>query len=188
MAKTKSEARNFSAESVTLENAKTTFVDALKATKRAGVDKLLDFLEKHSFFAVPAGAEFGIEHENREGGALRHALNVYTRMMLLLSQESTLLEANSKAKAEMSSSEMCASAAIVSLLHDICDVSRIGYGHGEESVYVLNSFIKLSREECFAIRFHGETTAEAKAALANYPLAMLLHTADEQAVYLDEKV
>lgn len=191
MAKNKTmEARNFSAANMTLESCKKSFTDALKATKRPGVDKLLDFLEKRKFFSAPAGSEFGVEHENREGGALRHAMNVYTRILLLLSQEKTLFtgDGDNVAKDLFNSEEMLTGAVIVSLLHDICDVSCIGYGHGEESVYVLSGFMKLTREECFAIRYHGEDTPEARAAFAKYPLALLLHNAEEQAIFFDEAV
>ena len=70
----------------------------------------------------------------------------------------------------------------------------IPYGHGEKSVYVVSSFMKLSGEESMAIRWHmGFTDNDFRAggqnvgkAFEKYPLALLLHLADLQATYLDE--
>ena len=66
------------------------------------------------------------------------------------------------------------------------------YGHGEKSVYIVSSFMKLTREEAFAIRYHmgpwmdGEQR-NAGDAFAMYPLALLTHFADMAATNLDEK-
>lgn len=68
---------------------------------------------------------------------------------------------------------------------------RLPYGHGEKSVYIISGFMKLSREEAMAIRWHmgpwqdGEKQ-EAGTAFGMYPLAALTHIADMQASYLDE--
>ena len=67
----------------------------------------------------------------------------------------------------------------------------LAYGHGEKSVYVISGFMKLSREEAFAIRFHmgpwqdGEKQNAGKA-FETFSLALLMHIADMQATYLDE--
>lgn len=68
------------------------------------------------------------------------------------------------------------------------------YGHGEKSVYIISAFMKLSREEAMAIRWHmGFSNNDFKAggysvgsAFEKYPLALLTHIADLQATYLDE--
>ena len=66
------------------------------------------------------------------------------------------------------------------------------YGHGEKSAYIVNGFMKLTREEAFAIRFHmgawndGEKQNASKA-FEMYELAILLHMADELATFVDEK-
>lgn len=70
------------------------------------------------------------------------------------------------------------------------------YGHGEKSVYILSGFIKLTRVEAMAINWHmGGFDYRVKGgsyALSDvfysYPVALLLHNADMQASYLDEKV
>ena len=67
----------------------------------------------------------------------------------------------------------------------------IPYGHGEKSVYIISSFMKLSQEEAFAIRSHmgawqhGEES-NAAAAFDKFPLALLAHLADAMATNLDE--
>lgn len=69
---------------------------------------------------------------------------------------------------------------------------QLPYGHGEKSVYIISGFMKLSREEAFAIRFHmgawqdGEKQ-NAGNAFNMFPLAVMTHVADMQASYLDEK-
>jgi len=66
------------------------------------------------------------------------------------------------------------------------------YGHGEKSVYIISSFMKLTRDEAFAIRFHmgswndGEKNNASKAFEMN-ELALLVHMADEFATFVDEK-
>ena len=65
------------------------------------------------------------------------------------------------------------------------------YGHGEKSVYIASAFMKLTREEAVAIRFHmgpwqdGEKQNAGKA-FEQCSLAALLHIADMMATYLDE--
>lgn len=110
--------------------------------------------------------------------------------------------------------------AICALLHDVCKVNfytmemrnrknehgvweqhpfyvvndQLPYGHGEKSVYIISGFMRLTREESMAIRWHmggfddsvkGGSFAMS-AAFSQYKLALLLHLADMQATYLDE--
>lgn len=69
---------------------------------------------------------------------------------------------------------------------------QLPYGHGEKSVYIISGFMKLSRAEAFAIRFHmgawqdGEKQSAGNA-FNMFPLAVMTHLADMQASYLDEK-
>ena len=65
------------------------------------------------------------------------------------------------------------------------------YGHGEKSVYILSGFMRLSREEAFAIRFHmGFSGQEDKGsvgkAFEKFPLAFALSVADMEATYFLE--
>ena len=71
---------------------------------------------------------------------------------------------------------------------------QLPYGHGEKSVYIISGFMRLSREEAMAIRWHmGGFDDSVKVgsfalsgAFERYPLAVHLHVADLQATYLDE--
>ena len=46
------------------------FIELLRSTKREGIEKLIDFLEKTDFFTAPASTRF---HSSYEGGLLRCA-------------------------------------------------------------------------------------------------------------------
>ena len=108
--------------------------------------------------------------------------------------------------------------ALISLLHDICKVNfyktdyrnakndrgvwekvpyytiddTLPYGHGEKSVYIITGFMRLTREEAFAIRFHmGFSGTEdinlVGRAFEKFPLAYALHAADMEASYFLER-
>lgn len=69
---------------------------------------------------------------------------------------------------------------------------QMPYGHGDKSVYIVSGFMKLSREEAFAIRFHMGTWQDGEKqnvgnAFNMFPLAVMMHLADMQATYFDEK-
>lgn len=175
---------------------------------RDGADKLLDFLEnKSDFFTAPASTRY---HNAFEGGLLRHSLNVYKCLVAYLERERV------KETYKLSVSEE--TAAIVALLHDLCKVNTyrvsyrnakndqtgqwekvpyyeihdtLPYGHGEKSVYMISGFMRLSREEAMAIRWHmGFSGIEDKntigRALEQFPLAFALSVADMEASYFLE--
>lgn len=174
---------------------------------RDGSDKLLEFLEKSDFFTAPASTRY---HGAYEGGLLRHSLNVYECLTEYLARERV------RKKYELNVSEE--SAAIAALLHDICKVNfytismrnskneqtgqwekvpyyaindTLPYGHGEKSVYMISGFMRLTREEAMAIRWHmGFSGIEDKntigKALEMYPLAFALSVADMEASYFLE--
>jgi hypothetical protein len=65
------------------------------------------------------------------------------------------------------------------------------YGHGEKSVYIVNGYLRLTREEAFAIRYHmGFSGNEDKGQVGNafqmFPLAFALSVADMEATYFLE--
>lgn len=176
--------------------------------KREGADKLLDFLEnKSDFFTAPASTRY---HNAFEGGLLRHSLNVYKCLVAYLERGRVKEMYKLGASAE--------TAAIVALLHDLCKVNiyhvsyrnakndktgqwekvpfyeirdNLPYGHGEKSVYMISGFMRLTREEAMAIRWHmGFSGTEDKntigRALEKYPLAFALSVADMEASYFLE--
>ena len=176
--------------------------------KREGAYKLLDFLEnKSDFFTAPASTRY---HNAFEGGLLRHSLNVYKCLVAYLERGRVKDMYKLEASAE--------TAAIVALLHDLCKVNiyrvsyrnskndktgqwekvpyyeihdNLPYGHGEKSVYMISGFMRLTREEAMAIRWHmGFSGTEDKntigRALEKYPLAFALSVADMEASYFLE--
>ena len=65
------------------------------------------------------------------------------------------------------------------------------YGHGEKSVYIISGFMKLTRQEAMAIRWHmgfsgNEDSRLVGQALEQYPLAFALSVADMEATYFLE--
>ncbi len=177
--------------------------------KREGADKLLDYLLSPSsdFFTAPASARF---HGAYKGGLLEHSLNVYDCLCDYLERQ--------RVKTDYGMNYSEESIAIVSLLHDLCKVDcykegarnvkgpdgvwksvptyefsdNLPYGHGEKSVYIITGFMKLTREEAFAIRYHmgfSSATDDARnvgSAFEMFPLAFALSTADMEATYFIE--
>lgn len=174
---------------------------------REGSDKLLEYLEKSDFFTAPASTRF---HGSYPGGLVEHCLNVYDCLKDYVERPRTREVYNLEASPE--------SVAITALLHDLCKVNcyrqsvrnvkgpdgvwqqvpsydyadSLPYGHGEKSVYIINGFIRLSREEAFAIRFHmGFSGIEDKRmisdAMEKFPLALALSIADMEAAFFMEK-
>lgn len=190
------------------KTAKVEYMDLFKSTiKREGADKLLDFMEnKCDFFTAPASSRF---HNSCEGGLCQHSLNVYYCLKEYFKNPFI-----SETLGQTYSDETIA---VVALLHDFCKVNnytvdyknvknesgvwervpyyktddKLPYGHGEKSVYMLNGFISLTREEAMAIRWHmGFADTDNKnfvgQAFEMFPLAFALSTADMQATYYVE--
>ena len=185
---------------------------------RPGADKFLEWLKKTDFFTAPASTRY---HLCEPGGLVAHSVYVYERLRELYQFEKARnlkeQEASAAAQAGLTDGEE-ETIAICGLLHDICKVNfykpgtrnvknedtgkwekvpcytiedQLPYGHGEKSVYIISGFMRLSREEAMAIRFHmgswqdGEKQ-NAGAAFGMYRLSVLTHIADMQATYLDE--
>jgi len=188
--------------------AKEEFLEIFRANiTRDGADQLLNYLEnKSDFFTAPASARY---HGAYAGGLCEHSLNVYHCLVDYLARERVQELYGLEYSAE--------SVAIVALLHDACKIGcyKLGtrnvkgpdgkwqsvpsytfddplpYGHGEKSVYIVNGFIRLSREEAMAIRWHmgfsgPEDNKLVGQALQQYPLAFALATADMEASYFLE--
>ncbi|MBQ3554406.1 MAG: HD domain-containing protein [Clostridia bacterium] len=175
---------------------------------REGADKLLDYLMSGAsdFFSAPASTRF---HGSYAGGLLEHSLNVYDCLKDYVERP--------RVKEQYGFSCTEESLAIVSLLHDLCKINcyhrgtrnvkdkdgkwqtvdtyefcdDMPYGHGEKSVYIISGFMRLTREEAFAIRYHmgfsgEENVRNVGAAFEMYPLAFALSTADMEATYFIE--
>ena len=183
------------------------FIDLYKThIRREGADKLLEYLDSPAsdFFTAPASTKF---HNNVKGGLLQHSLNVYDCLV-------SYFESERRTKLLGLEDVSDETLAVVALLHDLCKVNvykettrnqkdasgvwrqvpyyefkdELPYGHGEKSVYIISGFMRLSREEAFAIRYHmGFSTEDdarnVGAAFEMFPLALALSIADTEATY-----
>lgn len=178
---------------------------------RPGADKLLNYLlsENSDFFVAPASTRYHLAYE---GGLCEHSIHVYECLKDYLERNRVRNEYGLEYPDE--------SIAIVSLLHDICKVNlyaveyrnakndetgqwekvpfykyndTLPYGHGEKSVYIVSSYMRLTREEAMAIRWHMGFSGEENVntigkALEMYPLALATHIADmESTFYIEGK-
>lgn len=175
---------------------------------REGSERLLDWLKKSDFFVAPASTRF---HSSTEGGLCEHSVKAYYRFMQNVEMEY---------EGDWENVISPESVAIIALLHDVCKVDmykveyrnvkkdgvwesvpyytvddKLPYGHGEKSVYILSSFLRLTREEAMAINWHmGAFDERVKGgsyslsqAFNMHPVALLFHISDMQTSYLDEK-
>ena len=177
--------------------------------KREGSEKLLSYLtDGCDFFTAPASARF---HSSYAGGLCKHSVNVYECLADYLKRDRVKEMYNLNVSDE--------TVAIVSLLHDVCKINtykpstrnvkdangvwhqvpsfsyddRLPYGHGEKSVYIISGYMRLTREESFAIRYHmgfsgNEDKGNVGSAFEMFPLAFALSTADMAATYFLEPV
>lgn len=146
------------------------FIEIFKNNiKRDGSQNLLDWLEKTDFFIAPSSTRF---HGNYQGGLVEHSVNVYNSLKMLVDQYKKQFPNYNISEETI---------AITSLLHDLCKTNfyvkgfrnvkneetglwekkeiytvddKLCMGHGEGSVYMIQSFMKLTREEALAIRWH----------------------------------
>ena len=68
---------------------------------------------------------------------------------------------------------------------------KLPYGHGEKSVYIISGYMKLTREEAFAIRYHmgfsgTDDARNVSSAFEMFPLAYALSVADSEATFFVE--
>ena len=176
---------------------------------REGSEELLDYLmNKSDFFTAPASARF---HGSYVGGLCDHSVNVFRCLEAYLDRP--------RARDVYGLDYDMESVAIVALLHDLCKVGcykagtrnvknettgqwekvptffnedKQPYGPGEKRVYISSGYMRLSRDEAMAIRWHmgfsgPEDERVVGQALQQYPLAFALATADMEAAYFLEQ-
>lgn len=165
--------------------------------KREGIDQLLGLLRTTDFYTAPASTRY---HHAYEGGLAKHSLEVFD-----------ILDTDLNLEFEFSKESI----AIVALFHDLCKIGfykvemrntkdekgkwiqvpyytvedKFPYGHGEKSVYLINSIMKLTDEEAMAIRWHmglseKDNMMYVNEAFKQFPLALHLHIADMKSSYL----
>lgn len=188
-------------ETAKKDRDKNIFIETMRNyVNRTGIENLLSWLEDTDFYDAPASTKY---HGAYPGGLVAHSMNVFRRLMAK--------------RADMTDGTTLETITVVSLLHDVCktnfyrekeikqehgqQVIRYGYdnklpiGHGEKSVILIQKHMQLTDEEIIAISWHmGEFDVRAKAlsyelsqAWERYPLAFLLHVADMEATWLDER-
>lgn len=192
-----------------IEEAQEEFVEIFnKYIKREGSENLLDWLITTDFFTAPASSKF---HSAYEGGLCQHSINVFNRYVKLLTME---YGENFTDKISM---ETVAIISLLHDLCKVnfykveyrnvkvdgqwtqqpyyTIEDSLPYGHGEKSVYIISGFMRLTREEAMAINWHSggfdERVKGGSYGMADayykFPNAMIFHTADLMATYLDEK-
>lgn len=186
------------------------FLTLARTIRRRGVFELLDWLETTDFYTAPASTRF---HGSCPGGLLEHSLNVYDELQRLLAaypdiRSESVITDNTYCSTHDS-------AAIISLFHDLCKVNyyttekrnrknELGQwesynaytvneqfnfgGHGSKSVFLIQRFMPLTDEEAAAINSHMGAFADQNVGKVyeQFPLAFLLHVADEAATYIVE--
>ena len=186
-----------------VEANKKEIISILEKIERPGMDRLIEWLSKNDYFTAPASTMY---HSNYEGGLAQHSLNVYR-----------VLKDKVKAYGFDVSDE---SIAICGLLHDLCKVNfykvstrnkknettgkweqvpfykvddQVPLGHGEKSIIILNSFIKLTIDEMYAIRAHmggyepQQNWNMVSGCWTKSKWGVLLHAADLEASYIYEE-
>ena len=188
-----------------LEN-KEKFINIYKSyIKREGSEKLLEYLCSSDFFTAPASTRF---HGSYAGGLCEHSINVFECLKDIMERP--------RMKEVYGVNYSDESIAIAALLHDVCKVDfyvestrnvkeggvwksvpyytiedKLPYGHGEKSVYIVSGFMRLTRDEAFAIRYHmgfstGEDLNNIGKAFEMFPLAFAVSVADMEASYFVE--
>ena len=159
--------------------------------ERTGSMALWRVLEEMDFFKSPASAK---HHLNIPGGLVIHSLNVAKAAMDLCDN--------------MPQFKACDKNAVLTaaLLHDVCKAGKYvekqegGYryedtrmlGHGEESVIIIQKWMRLTDKEVLAIRWHmGAYTGERDwntlgKVYDKHPEALCIHMADMIAAHILE--
>lgn len=181
---------------------------------RPGADRLLQWLEDSDFFSAPASTR---HHLAVPGGLVSHSVHVFDRLTQLVKAEAdrgdehfqnlsietialvSLLHDVCKVDVYRPEKKSRKTGRILpngkAEWEDYTGYEfddQLPYGHGEKSVYIVSGFMRLTREEAFAIRYHmGAYGTEDIRNIGNaykmFPLAMLTHFADMQATYMDER-
>ena len=188
-----------------VQRAKEAFKEDMKHIRRANIDRVIHYLEKESDFLIaPASTQYHL--------CCSHGLLVHSYHVSCYLKELCEMPGIKHIKISPESILIC------SWFHDICKVNVykpfqkfvkddrtnrwnrvLGYkfednlplGHGEKSVFVLNSFgLKLEIEEIAAINYHMgafhfsgkfEKESSMQQAWEKWPISLLLHTADSLA-------
>lgn len=172
--------------------------------EREGLDDLIAWLRGSDFYMAPASTRY---HGAHEGGLLEHSLTVYEELRGLVQHFGYEDEIG------MDSVVLCGLLHDVCKVG--CYKTEMRWrkdaqnrweqyptykfeedypfgGHGSKSVYLVQHFVRLDPAEAAAINCHmgafdSTTYSNPGPAFGTYPLAWLLHVADEAATYIDKR-
>lgn len=170
---------------------------------RDGAAALLNWLRSTDFFTAPASTRF---HGSHEGGLVEHSVNVWNELCRLMRIYKSEIPASTESVALVALlHDVCKIGCYKTEMRNTkvngVWVQRPYYtfqedfpygGHGAKSVFLIERFMKLSEEEAVAINCHmgfsepGVNIASVGSAFERFPLAWLLHVADESATYILE--
>lgn len=173
-----------------------------KYIHRDGADMLLSWLEETSFFYDPASTRF---HGAYEGGLCEHSVNVFEELVRLLKAYPEVTTTAETVAIVSLLHDVCKVGCYKQELRNKkvngVWVQQPTYvfqeefpfgGHGSKSVYLVQKYMTLTDEEAVAINCHmgawDRTPSDYGVgnAYERYPLAWLLHVADESATYIRE--
>lgn len=174
---------------------------------RDGLEDALDFLHNSDFYIAPASTRF---HGSHEGGLAEHSLSVYKWSFDILRGLDFVgaeLQVDTESLAIVSLFHDICKIGVYSVdyknqkndetgkwervpYYKMQDDSGYG-GHGIKSALMLTQYMHLYPEETIAITHHmgawdKSTYSDPGKAYEKYPLAWLLHVADEAATYISK--
>lgn len=167
---------------------------------RDGLEDLLDWMQKADFFTAPASTHY---HGAYAGGLCEHSLDVYRMAIKTVKAYGLDLNPESITVAALFH-DLCKvnfyrqdkkNQKINGTWQEVpCYVVDEKYsfgGHGSKSVFLVQQFMKLKTDEAAAINCHmgyanasSETVRDVGNAYNAYPLAWIIHVADEAATFL----
>ena len=184
-------------------DSKERFLSLCGKIERDGIDRLLGWLGSSDFYTCPASTKY---HGAFRGGLLEHSLNVYDELKRLLAAYPEIEAAEESVVIVSLFHDLCKvnyygvekrnrkNEAGQWESYDAYTVKEkfpFG-GHGSKSVFLIQQFMTLSAEEAVAINCHMGTwdrsDPDVGRSFEQFPLAWLLHVADESATYIREKV
>ena len=170
--------------------------------KRPGSEALLTWIENSDFFEAPASTRF---HGDHAGGLCEHSVNVWEELVRLLRAYPEIKTTGETVAIISLLHDLCKvgcyktelrnkkengvwkSVPFYTFQEDFC------YGgHGSKSVFLIQNCMPLTEEEAVAINCHMGFADRSPGdyslgnAYGQFPLAWLLHVADESAAYIRE--
>lgn len=188
-----------------MKDYKAQFQDLVNAyIHREGIADLMEYINNSDFFEAPASTRF---HGAEPGGLCQHSIAVGKHLMKLADVYVPGQYTKETLAIVALFHDLCKIRVYTLSTRNVKDEStgcwrkepfykfeeqdKYG-GHGAKSVFIVMQFMSLSMEEASAINCHmgfaGESNIGSISDAYNaYPLAWLLHVADEAATYIDKQ-